>query len=193
MSNLPERHKKYPLLLGTRNSDFEVFSYPHLGDLNSRGEHNLEPYGYSSLQDYLNYLDERKAKAAPEIALLYDHLKEKMVEMNNKEEWSILLYKGKSNGDWPERLINGRAYYWPCSKANPIYDGVIDEEEWTSYWYPTEPEDWEILEDPTGMAYRTLYGKEYHVSRQQFDHVMSQLKSYHVKSDHNNIARKPEK
>ena len=143
------------------------------------GEENLEPYGYSSLQEYLDYLDKRKAKASPEVARLFDQLKEKMVEMNNKEEWSILLYKGKGNGDWPERLINGRAYYWPCSEASPVYDGIIDEEEWTSYWYPIEPEDWEILEDPTGMAYRTLYCGENQFSREKYEkyeHVMNKLK-----------------
>ncbi|MCR5034211.1 MAG: hypothetical protein K6B42_02175 [Clostridia bacterium] len=176
MSKLPEKHEQYPLLLGTRDSDFEVFSYPHLGEMNNLGEENLEPYGYSSLQEYLDYLDERKAKASLEVARLFDQLKEKMVEMNKKEEWSILLYKGNGNGEWPERLINGRAYYWPCSEANPVYDGIIDEEEWTSHWYPTEPDDWEILEDPTGMAYRTLYCGENHVSRENYEHVMNQLK-----------------
>lgn len=158
MSTLPERHKKYPLLLGTRDSDFEVFSYPPLDDLYNLGEDNLEPYGFSSVQEYLGYLEERKAKASTEVAELYDQLKIAIVEMNNKEIWSVLLYKGTSEGVWPLRLINGRAYYWPCSETNPVFEGVIDEEEWTSYIYRTKPEDWDILEDPTGMAYRTLYG-----------------------------------
>lgn len=40
---------------------------------------------------------------------------------------------------------------------NPVYEGVIDNEEFTSYLYPTDSDLWEILEDPTGMAYRTIY------------------------------------
>jgi hypothetical protein len=34
----------------------------------------------------------------------------------------------------------------------PEYEGVIDDEEFTSYLYDTAPELWEIAEDPLGMA-----------------------------------------
>ena len=53
---------------------------------------------------------------------------------------------------------------------------MIDEEEFTNYWFPTETEDWEILLDPTGMAYRTLFEKKGHVTRKNFDYVMKQAR-----------------
>ena len=53
-------------------------------------------------------------------------------------------------------LTRGRCYYWPCSRDNPVYEGVIDDEEFTSYLYPCDPASWEPLYDPTGMARRAL-------------------------------------
>lgn len=44
------------------------------------------------------------------------------------------------------------------------------------YWYPTEPEMWEILEDPTGMAYETIYGGKNFMSKKEWDHVIEQFK-----------------
>jgi hypothetical protein len=83
-----------------------------------------------------------------------------MIRMNNKENWSVLRWLGDHfpKGCSVRCVDKGRCYYWPCDIDNPVYQGVIDNEEYTSYWYPTEPEMWEILEDPTGMAYRTIYG-----------------------------------
>ena len=57
-----------------------------------------------------------------------------------------------------------------------VYCGVIDDEEFTAYLYPTEPSLWEILLDPTGMAYRTIYekGKGY-LSQAEHDDFMLQI------------------
>lgn len=112
-----------------------------------------------------------------EIEEIFDQFKKVIEEMNQKENWSILRYIGESD-DRLTSLKHGHIYYWPCSKANPLYRGVIDEEEYTAYWYSTEPEDWEILEDPTGMVFQTLYegGKE-HVSRSEYQFVMQQVKT----------------
>lgn len=41
---------------------------------------------------------------------------------------------------------------------NPVYEGVVDNEEFTSYMYPCDKDSWEIVEDPTGMAARALAG-----------------------------------
>ena len=58
------------------------------------------------------------------------------------------------------------------------YEGVIDDEEFTSYLYSTEPEDWEILEDPTGMAYNTMFNRaKGYMSRRDYDHLQKQLKT----------------
>ena len=42
----------------------------------------------------------------------------------------------------------------------PEFRGVIDNEEFTAYLYDIDPSLREILEDPTGMAQRTLLGGE---------------------------------
>ena len=65
----------------------------------------------------------------------------------NVKEIFVLRYKGPDIGG-VFGLRNGHCYYWPCDVDHPLYEGVIDDEEYTSYWYPTEPEMWEILEDP---------------------------------------------
>ena len=80
--------------------------------------------------------------------------------MNVKEDWSVVRYVGHEYDDKPRvfGLTRGRCYYWPCSKERPVYEGVIDDEEFTSYLYPCDAECWEIVLDPTGMAARALAG-----------------------------------
>ena len=95
--------------------------------------------------------------------------------MNQKEEWSILRYIGPTD-DNVGGLTHGKNYYWPTRKDNPVYCGVVDDEEFTSYRYPTEAHLWEILEDPTGMAYRTIYEKaKGYTSVAQHEAVMEQI------------------
>ena len=69
----------------------------------------------------------------------------------------MLRYVGESGSPFSGLTYNNN-YYWPTSKNHPVYCGVIDNEEFTAYIYPTDEELWEILEDPTGMAYRTIHG-----------------------------------
>ena len=80
--------------------------------------------------------------------------------MNMKEDWSVVRYVGHEYDNKPRvfGLTRGRCYYWPCSKERPVYEGVIDDEEFTSYLYPCDAECWEIVLDPTGMAARALAG-----------------------------------
>ena len=40
-----------------------------------------------------------------------------------------------------------------------MYEGVIDNEEFTSCLYPCDPDSWEVVLDPTGMATRALSGE----------------------------------
>jgi hypothetical protein len=49
-----------------------------------------------------------------------------------------------------------------CSKSNPEYEGVIDDEEFTSYLYPVDEGLWEIAEDPTGMARKIMEKEKHH-------------------------------
>ena len=62
--------------------------------------------------------------------------------------------------------------------SNPVYTGVVDDEEFTSYLYPTDPDLWVILEDPTGMAYNTIYGNSKNkLTKAAHDHIMKQLEN----------------
>ena len=95
----------------------------------------------------------------PEVAEAIESLGTKMKLMNVKEDWSVVRYVGSQFvDDVIPHLTKGRCYYWPCSRENPVYEGVVDNEEFTSYMYPCDKDSWEILEDPTGMAARALAG-----------------------------------
>lgn len=179
MAKIPEEHKKYDLLRRIRDkNDSECFSYPSLRPLEELGEKGLDPYGFPSVEAYNTMIEGRIVNCdASEKVKLFRKLQEDMIRMNNKRNWSICRFLGE---DIPANDIFGlkrnRCYYWPCDIDNPRYEGVIDEEEYTSYWYPTEPSLWKILEDPTGMAYRTIYEKNDFATKKEWNHVMEQLK-----------------
>jgi len=181
MTFIPEKHKKYDLLLNCRKHGGEVFDYPSvlLDKINAylpEGE-TLDPYGYASYEEYYTTVEKYRDQYAlnEETRTLFLEFLVRMKEMNDKEYWFVVRYIGESD----ERITGikkGRTYYWPCNKHCPEYSGVIDEEEYTSYWYSTEPEDWEILDDPTGMAARTINNQsKSYVSRQHFEHIMKQV------------------
>lgn len=164
MPYIPKQHEKYDLLPYCRKDGGEVFDYP--SELICEAEKLLGssvgifPYNYESYESYYGTLDnliEAHAKQ-PEIVAALKKVRDKVKEMNRKEEWSILKYIGPTD-DAVFGLTHGKNYYWPTRKSKPIYCGVVDDEEFTAYLYPTEPDMWEILEDPTGMAYRTIYEK----------------------------------
>lgn len=153
---------KYNLLPMCQKRKGEVFSYPSdlLCKLNDEGEEELDPYGYDSYEEYFAEIDVRMAdQQNQEIANLLRKYKEAIIQMNKKENWSVLKYLGEDT-DSLFGLKKGRHYYWPCSIENPVYEGVIDDEEYTSYLYPTDSESWEIAEDPTGMAHRTIFNSQ---------------------------------
>ena len=162
MPYIPEQHKKYNLLPYCRKDGGEVFDYP--SDLISKAEKMLEdeylmPYNYNSYEEYYSHLDDlmKKYEEKPQIVEVLQGVKTKVKLMNIKEEWSILKYIGPTD-DAVFGLTQNKNYYWPTRKDNPVYCGVIDDEEFTAYLYPTEAHLWEILEDPTGMAHNTIYG-----------------------------------
>lgn len=163
MPYIPKSHEKYNLLPCCRKNGGEVFDYP--SNLISKAEkmlspeEHLTPYGYNSYDDYFAYIDKLIIKHQNNSALTktLEQVKVKVKEMNIKEDWSVLKYIGESDDSFLG-LTHNKNYYWPTRKDNPVYCGVIDNEEFTSYLYPTEAHLWEILEDPTGMAYNTIYG-----------------------------------
>lgn len=179
MPYIPEEHKKFNVLPYCTEHGGEVFDYPSklvdkLGDYFPEDVIFI-PYGYKSYEEYFDYLREYREKTSDEEAKkLFDLLDEEIKKLNRKEEWSICRYVGK-----PMSTVHGlepkQCYYWPCCKDDPHYHGVIDNEEFTTYWYPTDPEIWEVVWDPTGMAQRTLDNPDKRNSREAFNDVMNQL------------------
>ena len=183
MAYIPKEHEKYDVLPMCRREGGEVFSYPseivdELGKKLPDGE-NLLPYGYKSIDEYMQKAEEYATKyfTDEDDIKLFAKFKILIEAMNRKEEWSIVRYIGESD-DNLFGLTHGHTYYWPCNRNNPKYEGVIDDEEFTSYWYATEPADWEILLDPTGMAYATIYGdSKEHVTQAKYENVMAQIEN----------------
>ncbi len=182
MPYIPKHHEKYDLLPYCRKNGGEVFDYPSdlmrkLGEFMKPGD-QLDPYGYDSYEEYFAEIDRISQKYAdrPEVMALFAEFVVQMKEMNCKDEWSVLKYIGPKEGG-AFGLTPGKDYYWPVSKWKPVYSGVIDDEEYTSYLYPTDSNLWEILEDPTGMAYNTLYGTGRKIRKKKYDRIMEQVKN----------------
>lgn len=177
---IPPEHEQYDLLPYRRANGGEVFSYP--AELNAVEDMLFErefpngsdsrtaqliPYGMASYAEYFDLLASIKNKyreTDPELADALGWLAEAVKRMNVKEEWSVVRYVGDECTDSMTTLTKGRCYYWPCSREHPVYEGVIDDEEFTSYLYPCDPTSWEIVLDPMGMAARALSGEAETVS-----------------------------
>ncbi len=159
MPYIPKQHKKYNLLPLLCKYGGEVFDYPVelLNQIEERGISGINPYGFKSYETYLNELD-RKIECTEDTLVreLIARYKSKIVLYNKKENWSIVKYIGADTKDLTG-LTKDHYYYWPTSKEDAIYRGVIDDEEYTTYLYATDPELWEIAKDPTGMASRAIY------------------------------------
>lgn len=158
MPYIPKQHEKYNVLPYCRAHGGEVFSYPS-GLLNKvesllpEGE-GLTPYGYSCYDEYYAQIDKCRYEYAAdnlELEMLLLKFKLEIQKMNIKEDWAVLRFVGNSTPEF-FGLTHDKCYYWPCSKEHPEYEGVIDDEEFTSYIYPTIPELWEVLEDPLGIT-----------------------------------------
>lgn len=183
MPYIPKEHEKYDLLPFSRKRGGEVFEYPcfdlyRLEEYLNDGE-SLDPYGYSSYEEYYTQIDRivNRFSDQSDVAQLFTAYKEKVIKLNQKEQWSVLQYIGPPD-DRVFGLTPGRNYYWPSSYSNPIYSGVVDDEEFTSYLYPTDSNFWVILEDPTEMAYNTIYGNgKNKLSKEEHDRIMAQLKN----------------
>lgn len=183
MPYIPKEHEKYNLLPLCREYGGEVFEYPSnlLCKLEKfiKPDDQLDPYGFKSYQEYDSEIDRVAQRFAdqPDVMALFAEYKSQIRAMNCKEQWSVLRYIGPAD----DRLFSvtpGKNYYWPSQEAKPVYSGVIDDEEYTAYLYPTDSDLWEILEDPTGMAYNTIYGNgKNKLSKAAHDHIMKQLEN----------------
>lgn len=177
MACIPEKHKGFGLLPRSVEGFKEVFSYPlslieeiegMLFELKGVAEDPeygrpspLIPYGKEFYEAYQAEIEVYLEKYAEyEVAGLLKLLSSEIRKMNVKEDWSVVRYVGQQfDGDDLAPLMSGRCYYWPCSRENPVYTGVIDDEEFTTYLYLCDSESWEIVDDPMGMAARALAGE----------------------------------
>jgi 3-methyladenine DNA glycosylase AlkD len=188
MAYIPVGHQKYDILPMCRESGGEVFSYsPDLENEISEllpDEESVIPYGYDSYEGFDKQLDDYISQYGTEdgklnrLGQLLTAYKADIKRRNIKGNWSVVKYVGESTGGIGG-FTHGRYYYWPCSIEEPAYEGVIDDEEFTSYLasigqsgkayqsledaaadgvkeFAQEGSDWEIVEDPTGMAARHL-------------------------------------
>lgn len=184
MAYIPESHLKYGVLPRCRKDGGEVFLYPSeldeldklLWDAENSGKEDsrereclIIPYGYDSYADYYDVLQKYANKhKGTELSQRLLGLIGRIEAMNTKEDWSIVRYLGSDFDDEFDSLATGltkgQCYYWPCSKENSEYNGVIDDEEFTAYLYPCDKDCWEVVSDPTGMAARALAGDAHTVS-----------------------------
>ena len=180
MVYIPDKHKKYKLLPHCTKHGGEAFSYPtgledEIAELLPKGLRVI-PYGYKSYAEYYSMLDDYISKYGTtdgtlnKLGMLISEYKACVQKRNVKENWSIVRYMGSSNLNF----THGRYYYCPCYIESPEYEGVIDNEEFTSYLAFSEPSfleaiseeistsvlfyepadeklKWEIVEDPTGI------------------------------------------
>ncbi|MBQ9043934.1 MAG: CpXC domain-containing protein [Eggerthellaceae bacterium] len=178
---IPPEHARYGLLPHKVIEGGEVLSFPEglysVEELIREKEGDAEEEGqgkkvrlvrhdfgsYSEFFDNLASYADRYREDDPGLAEAIDWLGDAARRMNVKENWSIVRYIGHQHDDDPlaetHGLTRGRCYYWPCSAEFPVYEGVVDNEEFSSYLYPCDPDSWEIVEDPTGMAARALAGE----------------------------------
>lgn len=183
---IPEWHADYGLLPSSVAGGKEVFAYPceldaldelirEKEDVDDEKRMRLLPYRYKSYSEYFSTLrecEERYRESDPELAKAIDTVIELVKAANHKEYWSVVRYTGTHDTGFLG-LTQGRCYYWPCSPEHPEYEGVIDDEETTSYLYPCDPSSWEIVEDPTGMARRALAGEADTVDSWRMDNELA--------------------
>ncbi len=193
MAYIPKEHKQYPVLPYSREHGGEVFQYhawPYQKFIELVGEH-LAPYGYDSYEQYFEKIDRliEKHFDEPDTVSLLNKCKENIYLWNQKEDWSICRYLGEDIGIL--ELKHDGYYYWPCTASNPKYEGVIDDAEFTAYLYPTDPELWEIIVDPTGMAERTIYSGDNAFLKRDFDHVNEQLNNMRAEDNKDKMVIGP--
>lgn len=163
MAYIPIEHQKYDILPLCRQYGGEVFSYStelenKIDRLLPDGE-SVIPYGYASYEQFEQHVDYYISNygvvenSLNQLGQLLIDYKVDIKRRNIKENWSIVKYVGENHF---VDLTHGRYYYWPCLLESPEYEGVVDDEEFTSYLYPTDFNLWEIILDPTGMAHRTI-------------------------------------
>ena len=156
MAYIPREHKKYNILPSSRKGNWEVVSYDSdmLNQLIDVGCDISYPYQPTTLEEYYNEID-NCIKQCPKIESLLNDYKNDLINRNNKTNWGIVKYIGESN----DSFTNGRYYYVPMFKKNDqvIIDGIIDDEEFTSYVEWTDSNfnntEFEVIVDPFDVLF----------------------------------------
>jgi len=187
MAYIPESHKKYNLLPMFVETDREVIIYPSRAEgeidlLLLPYDEFIAPYGdgdefhgYKSYSEYYAKLDDFIIRFGTtegelnDLGKLIVDFKKDVQRINVKENWSVLRCIGVDTINMAE-LIPGNYYYMACSVKPLKCEGIINDEGFPvfagdfydhpkSTFWETERDNWEIIEDPTGIA-RLLLNKE---------------------------------
>lgn len=162
MAIIPEKHKKYNLLERWKRCEIFVEDWALKDDLCERlGEDHIER-SFESIDEAVIYYESLKKQIqAPYKNLAADLLTEYVQDLekkNHREVWSVLRYKGSGYGKH-NTFETGRYYYMPCIAGEDVFLGALDDEADLVNWIPITYENWEIIDDPTGMAARVMAGE----------------------------------
>ena len=155
---IPDAHKKYNVLPHHRKYNEEMFVWDD--NLLRKIEKytkmiNIYPYyRYKTYQNFYKVINEwiKKFPGCEQDILNY---KNSLIKLNNKDNWAIVQYTGKSDFDF----TTNNHYYVVMYKENNCYKiyGIIDNEEYNAFesWNPkcTNPldliKDLKIIIDPS--------------------------------------------
>lgn len=167
MTTIPKKHRKYiksGLLSHSRRIGAELLYQPY--DLVTLLEFKLRKYrkfvssyGCCSRKAYFRYLDSLVTKYGWRLKNFKTEIKELKKTMklwNRKNQWSVLRYIGETEDSSDPWYTHGKCYYFPASVSKSEYHGFFNNEEFFTDRCNIFKKEWEILEDPSGMAKRVL-------------------------------------
>ena len=129
---IPKEHIKYDILPNSKKNNWEVVSYDSdmLDKLQKYHCKISYPYHPVSLESLYKEIDDCIIQY-PKLKNLLLKYKKDLIIRNNKLNWGIVKYIGKSN----QNFTNNHYYYVPMFEKNGtiVVDGIIDDEEFTSY------------------------------------------------------------
>ena len=166
MPIIPETHQKYNLLPKCVEYDGDAIYYPTAEQraiANQIPNNELTIPYFHTLAEYNGKLDACIQKYGMangkhnDLGKMLVEYKKRISEMNVKENWSVLRYIGETCCSLDEDidgLTQNRHYYmagWYVI-GSENYMEIFDNEEYIANAYFPDKLEWEIAEDPTGMA-----------------------------------------
>ncbi len=167
MPYIPKAHEKYNMLPICQKYNVEIFVWDNklfkkIQSLTNLNDHMLCPYQrYKSYDEFLENMN-NLINRFPNLKREIIEYRKSVMKMNNKDEWGIVQYIGKSNYEF----TNGKYYYVPMYTENGLWTiiGIIDNEEYTAFevWSTkcTNPvnltENFKIIIDPSNGLKETF-------------------------------------